>query len=68
MRWVALALFFLALAAGAAEIEVKSADITLGEEAWQVDAEFGIDLGHHLEEVVSRGVALYFVAEFDLRA
>jgi hypothetical protein len=66
VRWLALALLFLALAAGAAEIEVKSADITLGEEAWQLDAEFGIDLGHRLEEVVSRGVALYFVAEFEL--
>jgi hypothetical protein len=66
VRWLALALLFLALAAGAAEIEVKSADITLGEDVWQLDAEFGIDLGHHLEEVVSRGVALYFVAEFEL--
>lgn len=66
MRWLALALLFLALTAGAAEIEVKGADITLGEEAWQLDAEFGIELGHRLEEVVSRGVALYFVAEFEL--
>lgn len=71
LRWIALlffALFPLAcpLAAGAAEIEVKRADIVAGEEAWLLDAEFGIDLGHRLEEVVSRGVALYFVAEFEL--
>lgn len=67
IRLLALAVLLLcAPLAGAAEIEVKSADITLGEEAWQVDAEFGIDLGHRLEEVVSRGVALYFVAEFEL--
>lgn len=52
--------------AGAAEIEVKRAEITPGEESWLLDAEFGIDLGHRLEEVVSRGVALYFVAEFTL--
>jgi len=66
-RLLALAVLLLcAPLAGAAEIEVKSADITLGEDAWQIDAEFGIDLGHYLEEVVSRGVALYFVAEFDL--
>ncbi len=52
--------------AHAAEIEVKHAEITAGEEAWLLDAEFGIDLGHRLKEVVSRGVALYFVAEFDL--
>ena len=67
LRGLALGLLLLASAlAGAAEIEVKSADSTLGEDAWQIDAEFGIDLGHYLEEVVSRGVALYFVAEFDL--
>ena len=71
VRW--LALMFLVLlpfaflpAAGAAEIEVKSAELSAGEESWLLDAEFGIDLGHRLEEVVSRGVALYFVAEFDL--
>ena len=59
-------LFLFALAGGAAEIEVKSAEITAGEESWQLDAEFGIDIGHRLEAVVSRGVALYFVAEFEL--
>lgn len=59
-------LFLFALAGGAAEIEVKSAEITAGEESWLLDAEFGIDIGHRLEEVVSRGVALYFVAEFEL--
>ena len=68
---LAAALLFFALAlfsptAPAAEIEVKSAEIAAGEESWLLDAEFGIDLGHRLEEVVSRGVALYFVLEFDL--
>lgn len=66
-RGLALAaLLLFAALAGAAEIEVKSAEITPGEESWLLDAEFGIDIGHRLEEVVSRGVALYFVAEFDL--
>ena len=37
-----------------------------GEAAWLLDAEFGSDLGPRLEAVVSRGVALYFVAEFTL--
>lgn len=45
---------------------MKSAEITAGEESWLLDAEFGIDLGRRLEEVVSHGVALYFVAEFEL--
>jgi hypothetical protein len=60
------ALLLFALAGGAAEIEVKSAEITAGEESWLLDAEFGIDIGHRLEDVVSHGVALYFVAEFEL--
>lgn len=59
-------LLLFALQAGAAEIEVKHAEITPGEDSWLLDAEFGIDLGPRLEEVVSRGVALYFVAEFTL--
>jgi hypothetical protein len=61
------ALFLFALAGSAAEISVKSAEITAGEEAWLLDAEFGIDLGQRLEDVVAHGVALYFVAEFDLK-
>lgn len=59
-------LLLFALQAGAAEIGVKHAEITPGEDSWLLDAEFGIDLGPRLEEVVSRGVALYFVAEFTL--
>ena len=58
-------LLFSALTA-AAEIEVRRAELSAGEESWLLDAEFGIDLGQRLEEVVARGVALYFVAEFEL--
>jgi hypothetical protein len=71
MRWLAL-LFFALLplafpsAADAAEIEVKSARDHRRRGILAARREFGIDLGHRLEEVVSRGVALYFVAEFDL--
>lgn len=60
------ALLSFASLAGAAEIEVKHAEILPGEESWLLDAEFAVDLGPRLEEVVSRGVALYFVAEFTL--
>jgi hypothetical protein len=67
-RLVALLLFALAAPplATAAEIEVKSAQISLGEEGYVLDAEFAIDLGPRLEELVSHGVALYFVTELDL--
>jgi hypothetical protein len=60
------ALLLFALAGAAAQIEVKRAEITAGEEAWLLEAEFRIDLGQHLEEVVAHGVPLYFVAEFTL--
>ena len=67
LRGLAFGLLLLAAAlAGAAEIEVRRAELGPGEESWLLDAEFGIDLGQRLEEVVARGVALYFVAEFEL--
>jgi hypothetical protein len=59
-----LALFSLAL--GAAEIQVKSAVLSTGEDAYVLDAEFEVDLGPTLEGVVSHGVALYLVVEFEL--
>lgn len=66
-RLAALLLFALAAPfAAAAEIEVKSAQISLGEEGYVLDAEFAIDLGPRLEELVSHGVALYFVTELEL--
>jgi len=70
-RRIAATLLFFAfslfsLAAGAGEIKVKQAELVAGEEAWLVNAEFAIALGQRLEEVIDRGVPLYFVAEFAL--
>jgi hypothetical protein len=70
-RRIAATLLLLAFslfshAAGAGEIKVKQAELVAGEEAWLVNAEFAIALGQRLEEVVDRGVPLYFVAEFAL--
>ncbi|MBM3391899.1 MAG: DUF4390 domain-containing protein [Betaproteobacteria bacterium] len=61
-----LAFSLLSLAAGAGEIKVKQAELVAGEEVWLVNAEFAIALGQRLEEVIDRGVPLYFVAEFAL--
>ncbi|MBX3675915.1 MAG: DUF4390 domain-containing protein [Rhodocyclaceae bacterium] len=55
-----------AQSARAAEIEVKHAEIVAAEDSYLLDAEFGITLSQRLEEVVSRGVPLYFVAELEL--
>lgn len=60
------ALLSIASLAGAAEIKVKHAEISPGEESWLLDAEFAVDLSQRLEEVVAHGVPLYFVAEFTL--
>ena len=67
-RLALLSLLLLCVAppAQAAEIEVKHAEIVAGEESWLLDAEFAIALSQRLEEVVARGVALYFVAELEL--
>jgi Domain of unknown function (DUF4390) len=71
VRQIAATLLFFAftlfsLCASASEIKVRHAEIVAGEESWLVDAEFTVGLGQRLEEVVSHGVALYFVTEFAL--
>lgn len=62
----ALLLWAAAPLAGAAEIEVRSATLTVGEESLLLNADFRIDLGMVLEDVVAHGVPLYFIAEFEL--
>ena len=56
-----------AVAAHAGSIEPLSGSLTLADDSnYQLTAEFGIDLGAHLEEAVSRGVPLYFKLDFEL--
>lgn len=64
LLFFAFALF--SLCAGAGEIKVRQAELVAGEEAWLLNAEFALDLGQRLAEVVDHGVPLYFVAEFAL--
>jgi len=67
---MAALLFFtlslFSLTSAAAGIEVKQAALSADEDVWQLDAEFDINIGHRLEEIVSHGVPLYFVLEFTL--
>ena len=42
------------------------AKIESGEDSYRLDAEFDIRFSPRLEEAVNRGVALYFVVEFEL--
>jgi hypothetical protein len=47
-------------------IDVKTATIQPADDGWQLDATFDIQFGPRLEEAVNRGVALYFVVDFEL--
>jgi hypothetical protein len=56
-------------AAAADRISVQSAQLQLaddGEGAFVLDAQFEFDLPPVLEDAVNRGIALYFVVEFEL--
>jgi hypothetical protein len=62
--WSALAL--PAPEASAQGIEAKRATVTFLDDAFVLEAEFDIALTHTLEEVLSKGVPLYFRLEFEL--
>ncbi len=71
--WKRLAKFFLALlvacsaaAALAGEIEIRNPQLTVGDEQYLLGADFSIEFNARLEEAVGRGLALYFVADFEL--
>jgi hypothetical protein len=57
---------FAPLASAADGIVVNSASLDLSDEGWQLDAEFNVTFSPRLEEAVNRGVALYFVVEFEI--
>jgi len=59
-------LFVMSRLAWAGTIEPITAKLTSSEDAYVLSAEFGVDLGSHFEDAVSRGVPLYFVLELEL--
>ena len=69
-RRLAEALFALCLAvstAFAAEIDLRNVQLAPAEEGGlALSVEFGLDFNPRLEEAVGKGLALYFVAEFEL--
>lgn len=71
-RWRALVIAFLLGVAGqagpvwAGVIEATSARLASSEDAYVLSAEFNIDLGSRLEEIVTRGVPLYFQLEIEI--
>ena len=61
--WIAAA---TALTAQAQGIEVRKASISAGDDYYLLEAQFDVALTHTLEEVLNKGVSLYFVFEFEL--
>ena len=69
LRGVLLALWFAGAAVLPAHgqgIEVRKATVTAAEDAYVLEAQFDIALTNTLEEVLNKGVALYFLLEFEL--
>lgn len=61
--WIALA---AAIGAHAQGIDVKRPTVTVAEGQFVLDAQFEISLTPTLEEVLNKGVPLYFLLEFEL--
>lgn len=67
LRWLTAVLTAVAVhLAAAAGIEIRSAGLTPGEDAFLLDADLNIELSDVLQDVVSRGVPLYFVFELEI--
>ncbi len=61
-----IALLLLTATVQAAEISVRNPQLTASDEGYQLSADFSIVFNRRLEEVVNKGVVLYFVADFEL--
>jgi hypothetical protein len=65
----ALVVLLMVAAAPLAQAEgigIKSATVELTDDGWQLAADFDMQFNPRLEEAVNRGVALYFVVDFEL--
>lgn len=50
----------------AADISARNPSLTAGEDGYLLTADFSLALNSRLEEAVAKGVALYFVVDFEL--
>jgi hypothetical protein len=64
-RWLVVLLWLPALA-WAAEIEVNKPQLVAGDDGYVLSADFRFELTPRLEEAVTKGLVLYFVADFEL--
>ena len=54
------------LAAPAQSIEINRAQLEYADGGWNLSADFDFDLPSNLEYAVNKGIALYFLVEFEL--
>ena len=64
-RWLVL-LVFVPFLAWTAEIDVSNPQLLAVDDGLAVSADFRFELNPRLEEAVTKGVVLYFVAEFEI--
>lgn len=64
-RWLLL-LAFVPFLAWTAEIDITNPQISVSDEGYVLSADFDVDLNQRLEEAVTKGLVLYFVADFEL--
>jgi hypothetical protein len=64
--WLAAIFAILPFSVHAQGIEIKKPVVTIMDDAYVLEAQFDIQLTPTLEEVLNKGVPLYFVLEFDL--
>ena len=64
--WFLAVLALLPALVLAAEIEILNPQITASEDGYVVAADFEFELSDRLDEAVTRGLTLYFVADFEM--
>ncbi|MDP8567048.1 DUF4390 domain-containing protein [Methylophilus aquaticus] len=63
---IMLSVVALLVQAAGNHAHVKNAEMVLRDETWTLDADLDVQLGHALEEALSKGIALTFLYEFQL--
>lgn len=64
-RWLLL-LAFVPFLAWTAEIEISNPQISASDDGYVLSADFALELNQRLEEAVTKGLMLHFVADFEL--
>jgi len=64
-RWLLL-LAFVPFLVWTAEIEISNPQISASDDGYVLSADFALELNQRLEEAVTKGLTLFFVADFEL--